>query len=400
MRRFGSVTALENVSVAVRPGEFFSLLGPSGCGKTTLLRLIAGLDLPDAGRLRIGGVDALPWPAHRRPVNTVFQSYALFPHLDVWNNVAFGLRMKRVARDQLRSRVQQALDLVQIADLTDRRPAQLSGGQRQRVALARAIVNEPSVLLLDEPLGALDLQLRRQLQVELRALQRRLGMTFIHVTHDQDEALAMSDRVAVMQAGRIVQLGEPGELYARPRTRFVAGFLGECNLLASRRCPADLPPPDRPPSRRAAAAVPAQAASGGPLGLQALSSPASLADGPVRSARNGGDDACMFETPVGQLLVAHFAQAASRPVPCPLTLAIRPERLRLLPPGTGGGPNRVAATVREAVYSGPETRYVLDAGGAILRARVMNSDNGQGVFRVGDPLTVEVPPDALVPLDD
>ena len=210
----------------------------------------------------------------------------------------------------------------------------------------------------------------------------------------------MSDRVAVMQAGRIVQQGEPGALYARPRTRFVAGFLGECNLVAGRRCSVDLPPPDRPPSRRAAATVPAQAASGGPLALQALTSPASLADGPARSSRNGGDDACIFETPVGQLLVAPLAQAASKPVPSPLTLAIRPERLRLLRAGAGAGPNRVAATVREAVYSGPETRYVLDAGGAILRARVMNSDNGEGVFRVGDPLTVEVPPDALVPLDD
>ncbi len=231
VRRFGQTEALARVSVNIRKGEFFSLLGPSGCGKTTLLRLIAGLDLPDSGALKIGGRDAASIPAHKRPVNTVFQSYALFPHLSVHDNVAFGLRMKKIPAREIAERVERIMALVQITPFADRRPAQLSGGQKQRVALARALVNEPEVLLLDEPLGALDLKLRKELQVELSQLQRRLGITFIFVTHDQEEALVMSDRIAVMNAGKIEQLDGVEELYEQPRTRFVARFLGSCNLL-------------------------------------------------------------------------------------------------------------------------------------------------------------------------
>ncbi len=221
-RRFGSVTALDRVSLSIRTGEFFSLLGPSGCGKTTLLRILAGLESADSGQVRLEGEDVRHLPAHRRPVNTVFQSYALFPHLNVRDNVAFGLRMKRVAPTEIAARVARVVELVEIASLVERKPDELSGGQKQRVALARAIVNEPRVLLLDEPLAALDLKLRKQLQTELRNLQRRLGITFVYVTHDQDEALALSDRLAVMRDGRVEQLGDAPTLYQRPRTRFVS----------------------------------------------------------------------------------------------------------------------------------------------------------------------------------
>jgi len=218
-RRFGAVAALDGVSLSIAKGEFFSLLGPSGCGKTTLLRIIAGLETPDGGTLQLNGNDALGVPAHRRPVNTVFQSYALFPHMTVAENVAFGLKMKKVARTEIPNRVQRVMELVDIAGLSGRRPSQISGGQKQRVALARALVNEPEILLLDEPLGALDLKLRKQLQIELRQLQRRVGITFVYVTHDQEEAMAMSDRIAVMNHGRIEQIGPPDQVYDRPGTQ-------------------------------------------------------------------------------------------------------------------------------------------------------------------------------------
>ena len=230
-KSFGPVQALKSVSLHVNEGEFFTLLGPSGCGKTTLLRIIAGLELPDSGRVILGGEDITHLPATKRQVNTVFQNYALFPHLSVYENVAFGLRARRFPKEEVNTKVRKALELLGLQDLADRHPHQLSGGQQQRVALARALVNEPRVLLLDEPMSALDAKLRAQLQVELRRLQRRLKQTFILVTHDQSEAMVVSDRIAVMNDGMIVQFGTPREVYESPRTRFVAEFLGAANLL-------------------------------------------------------------------------------------------------------------------------------------------------------------------------
>jgi spermidine/putrescine transport system ATP-binding protein len=231
-KRFAEVTAVDHVSLDIASGEFFSLLGPSGCGKTTTLRMIGGFELPTGGRIDLRGADITHEPPERRPVNMVFQNYALFPHLCVFDNVAFGLRRKKVADAEVRQRVGEALELVRLTGFDRRRPDQLSGGQQQRVALARALVNNPAVLLLDEPLGALDLKLRRQLQVELKRVQQEVGITFIYVTHDQEEALALSDRIAVMDQGHVEQLGTPEELYDRPRTRFVADFIGTTNLLA------------------------------------------------------------------------------------------------------------------------------------------------------------------------
>ena len=230
-RRFGDVVAVDDVSLQIRDGEFFSLLGPSASGKTTCLRLIAGFDRPDAGHIELGGVRADGLPPYERDVNTVFQDYALFPHMSVRHNVGYGLMVRGVAKEERERRVREALELVRLPAAADRRPAQLSGGQRQRVALARAIVNHPRVLLLDEPLGALDLKLRQEMQVELKALQERLGITFVHVTHDQEEALAMSDRLAVFRDGKVEQVGTPAEVYEHPATAFVADFVGVSNLI-------------------------------------------------------------------------------------------------------------------------------------------------------------------------
>ncbi len=340
-RRFGTVEALHDVSLTVHTGEFFSLLGPSGCGKTTLLRIIAGLDFPDRGSIRIGDRDALNIPAHQRPVNTVFQNYALFPHLDVRGNVAFGLRMKKVPRPEIERRVQKALELVQIHQLSTRNPAELSGGEKQRVALARALVNEPKVLLLDEPLAALDLKLRKELQQELRALQRRTGVTFIYVTHDQDEALSMSDRIAVMNLGRIVQSGRSEELYEHPRTRFVARFLGGCNLL-----------------------------------------PAHVQE------RNGGR--ISVTTPVGPL---ELSAADSR---SDLTLAIRPEKILT---GSVGSSNRVRGVVLETTYTGAETQSVVEIGNATLRVAAMNGPLSARIVR-GKEIDLTLPEESLVVLED
>ena len=234
-KNFGQVEALKDVDLEVRPGEFFTLLGPSGCGKTTLLRIIAGLELADFGRIRLGDEEMTRLPATRRPVNMVFQNYALFPHLNVFENVAFGLRSRKFPDSEVRSRVNGRLEMLGIEKMADRRPHQLSGGQKQRVALARALVNEPRILLLDEPMSALDARLRSQVQEDLRRLQRQLGHTFILVTHDQAEALVCSDRIAVMRRGRIIQYGTPREVYESPRTRFVAEFLGAANLIQCRR---------------------------------------------------------------------------------------------------------------------------------------------------------------------
>jgi len=231
VKRFGDLTAVGGVDLDIASGEFFTLLGPSGCGKTTTLRMIAGFEEPSEGRVLIDGDDVSGLPPHRRPTNTVFQSYALFPHLSVERNVAFGLERAKTGRDEIRRRVGEELERVGLADAAKRKPRQLSGGQQQRVALARALVNRPAVLLLDEPLGALDLKLRKRLQLELKGIQRDVGITFVYVTHDQEEALTMSDRIAVMNRGLVEQVAGPEEVYARPETTFVAGFIGVSNLM-------------------------------------------------------------------------------------------------------------------------------------------------------------------------
>lgn len=351
VRRFGDVEALSHVNVSIRKGEFFSLLGPSGCGKTTLLRIIGGLDFPDEGVVRIGGTDAREIPAHRRPVNTVFQSYALFPHLTVYDNIAFGLRMKNVPKPQISERVKKVMDLVEIGPLGGRKPSQLSGGQKQRVALARAVVNEPQVLLLDEPLGALDLKLRKQLQVELLQLQRRLGITFVYVTHDQEEALVMSDRIAVMRTGKIEQMGEAESLYEHPLTRYVSQFLGSCNLV------------DATVTQRTA---------------------------------NGA----AVQTCIGPLRV-EFRQSTSAAMQRDkFTLAIRPEKVTLCRPEETAGENRVRVRVEELIYIGSETHYVLRAGEQRLTAEAMNVKVGSQGFDIGQEAVVYLPAAGLQVLDD
>jgi spermidine/putrescine transport system ATP-binding protein len=231
-KEFPGFTAIDHLDLKIPAGEFFALLGPSGCGKTTTLRLVAGLEEPTTGQILIGGKDVTDTKAYQRPVNTVFQSYALFPHMSVLENVAFGLRQRKI--DDVLAKAQKSLDLVELGHLAQRRPAQLSGGQQQRVALARALVNRPSLLLLDEPLGALDLKLRRQMQIELKAIQMEVGLTFLHVTHDQEEAMDMADTVAVMNKGHIEQMGSPEKLYDRPKTVFVSKFLGQSNLFVGK----------------------------------------------------------------------------------------------------------------------------------------------------------------------
>ena len=347
VRRFGGVPALDGVSLEVARGEFFSLLGPSGCGKTTLLRILAGLDRPNAGTVWLAGRDVTDVPPQQRPLNMVFQSYALFPHLSVYENVAFGLRMRRLPETTIARKVAEILALARIEDLAPRRPAQLSGGQQQRVALARALVNEPEVLLLDEPLGALDLQLRRQLQTELRQMQRRLGLTFLHVTHDQEEALALSDRIAVMNRGRIEQVGRPREVYDRPRTRFVAQFLGLCNLIAGR-------------------------AEGGDGLWMRLTTTA----GPLRAAVPDGP----------------HPSAAGQEV----TLAIRPERVKLYPatrppPGANGWHGRVD----EVIFRGAALECRIQCGPERLWAISSPGDGAQPVPTVGEPVFCHFPPEAL-----
>jgi spermidine/putrescine transport system ATP-binding protein len=301
-KSYGTTTALTNVDLTVKPGEFITLLGPSGCGKTTLLRILAGLERPDSGYIHLNGKDITRDRANQRPINTVFQSYALFPHLDVRDNIAFGLRSRRVPEAEIGPRVEKAIALVRLDGMAGRRTHQLSGGQQQRVALARALVNEPQVLLLDEPMSALDANLRVALQLELRALHRRLGGTFVLVTHDQDEALTVSDRIVVMNQGQIIQQGAPQEVYHKPATRFVASFLGHANFIDVQRDPSGL---------------------------------AATAFGRLQP-----------QSPLTQPSA---------------TLCIRPEEV--IYPVTPACPNRITGTVREVIYRGDHQEVWLDPQG-------------------------------------
>ncbi len=309
-KRFGDTTAVDDVSLTIDCGEFFTMLGPSGCGKTTTLRMIGGFEAPSAGAIHLGDVDVTELPPFKRDVNTVFQNYALFPHLNVFENVAFGLRRRSVAADEIRRRVSETLDLVELPGYEQRKPSQLSGGQQQRIALARALINRPRVLLLDEPLGALDQKLRKQMQVELKRIQGEVGITFIFVTHDQDEAMTMSDRIAVMRDGRIEQLGTPEELYERPNSDFVANFLGVSNLLDG----------------------------------EVVGGSADLAE--IRLA-----DGSFVRAPAG-------AANGSRSV----RVGVRPEKLRITPAtaATGDGVNAVRGKVLDASYLGVSTQYVVE----------------------------------------
>ena len=335
-KRFDDTQAVDDVSLEVREGEFFSLLGPSGCGKTTSLRIIAGFERPDAGRILIGETDVTETPPHKRPVNTVFQSYALFPHLTVGENVAFGLRFRDLPKSEKPHLVTRALKLVRLFGFEQRKPHQLSGGQQQRVALARALVLEPALLLLDEPLGALDAKLRRELQVELKSLQREVGITFVYVTHDQEEALTMSDRMAVMSGGRIEQLGTPRDVYEAPATPFVAEFLGVSNLMVA--------------------------------------------------SCDGAGRVTVDET----LLAAEQGDVSATG---DVRITIRPERVEVEPGGTG--PNRMEALVERLVYLGATTQVLLRLrGGVALQALVTNA-GGPLPYDQGDDVTVHLPPEAL-----
>jgi spermidine/putrescine transport system ATP-binding protein len=340
-KRFSEV-AVDNIDLEIASGEFFSLLGPSGCGKTTTLRLIAGFEQPTSGRILLDGTDVSAVPPHRRNVNTVFQSYALFPFLTVFDNVAFGLKNQRLAKAELEQRVYSALELVKLRSFEKRRPGQLSGGQQQRVALARALVLQPSVLLLDEPLGALDAKLRRSLKVELKALQEQVGITFLYVTHDQEEALTMSDRLAVMRDGKIVQIGPPAQVYEEPADTYVADFLGVSNLM------------------------------------------------PVTIVSRGPGSACEVRLGDAVLSVDH----GGLDVPDQSHAVIRPERVRIEEFGSTG-PNRVPAMVERLVYLGSSTQvYLRLAAGADIQA-VLQNDGAQSQLSQGTPVHAYLAADAL-----
>lgn len=313
-KAFGSLRAVDDVSLAVVQGEAFSLLGPSGCGKTTLLRMLAGFEQPDTGRILLSGQDITALPPERRPVNTVFQNYALFPHLSVWENVAFGLRMSRRPQQELRSGVDRMLELVRLSEFARQRPSQLSGGQRQRVAIARALVNRPQVLLLDEPLAALDLKLRQHMLMELNTIHEQVGTTFIYVTHDQGEAMSLSDRIAVMNAGRVVQVAEPEQLYETPRTHFVASFIGDANFF-----------------------------TGTAVELQH--------EGYVRM---------MIEGLGNPLVISNGALASNQA----LQLMVRPEKIQLTlkRPSSGDRVNTFPGVIEDIAYFGTHTRYRVRAG--------------------------------------
>jgi spermidine/putrescine transport system ATP-binding protein len=336
VKRFGDTVAVDGLTLEIERGAFYALLGPSGCGKTTTLRMIGGFEDPTEGTIRLGGSDVTDLPPYKRDVNTVFQSYALFPHLDVERNVAFGLERRKLPREEIRKRVADALELTQLHGLGKRKPAQLSGGQQQRVALARALVNRPRALLLDEPLGALDLRLRKQLQIELKRIQKEVGITFVHVTHDQEEAMTMADEIAVMNDGRIEQAGSATDLYETPTTAFVANFLGDCNLID------------------------------GSLG------------------RRDGDVAD-FETHDG----AHLRVPTSRIDPslngAPLRVGVRPEKVTLLPAGTEppAGVNVLRGRVEIASFLGTAIQYVVHTTGGEELTAIEQNRTGHGTESMG-----------------
>ncbi len=330
------VHALRDVSLGIRSNEFFTLLGPSGCGKTTLLRLIAGFEQPARGSIRLYGQALEGLPPYRRPVNTVFQSYALFPHMTVAQNIAFGLEEARKPRTEIAQTVTDMLALVRLEGYANRKPAQLSGGQQQRVALARALANHPRVLLLDESLSALDLKLRQEMRLELKRIQHETGITFVFVTHDQDEALTMSDRIAVMREGRIMQVGTPTEIYDHPRSRYVADFIGDTNFLVGR-----------------------------------VSGNTVLLEGNLRLSLpiRGLEDSIV-------------------------TLAVRPERASL------SVDDGLPARVQQVVYMGTDTVYHVDLSGQVFKVRVTNTSGASHHFRVSDAVRVQVPPEAIQVLED
>ncbi|MET0295588.1 MAG: ABC transporter ATP-binding protein [Phenylobacterium sp.] len=344
-KRFGATAAVDGVDLAIYEREFFALLGPSGCGKTTLMRLLAGFETPDAGRVLLAGQDLAGVPAHRRPVHMMFQAYALFPHLTVAQNVAFGLRQQRLPGDEVRARVAEMLELVALTGLGGRRPDQLSGGQKQRVALARALAPRPKVLLLDEPMAALDKKLREETRFELMALQQRLGMTFVIVTHDQDEAMVVADRIAVMREGQVVQVGRPAEIYEAPSDRYVADFIGDVNLF----------------------------------------------------------EGCV-ETCEGGLarLSGSFAVATGEPLSRGQTawLAVRPEKVALHQDPPPEGPNRLAGKVSDIGYLGDWTTYAVDLGdGRTVRAARANTARAaERPVGWGDAVWLTFAPDAAVVL--
>jgi spermidine/putrescine transport system ATP-binding protein len=322
VKRFGDVVAVDRVSLRVLDGEFFSLLGPSGCGKTTTLRMIAGFEQPTEGELFIASKPVAGVPAFERDTNMVFQNYALFPHMSVAQNVAFGLEMRRVPRNDISRRITEALEMVRLPGMEDRRPNQLSGGQQQRVALARALVNRPAVLLLDEPLGALDLKLRKEMQLELKDLQDRVGITFVYVTHDQEEALTMSDRIAVMHQGRVLQIGTPTEIYERPNCRFVADFIGETNFL----------------------------------------------EGQVVAQENG-----QVAVMIGPGIQVRALVGEEDVTNSQVTVAVRPEKLRLLSEPLPLAENCLRGVIQEVVYIGTDTHFQISlAEGLTVRVRQQN----------------------------
>jgi spermidine/putrescine transport system ATP-binding protein len=337
-KHFDEVVAVDDISLDIDRGSFFALLGPSGCGKTTTLRMIGGFEEPTQGRIELGGVDVAPLPPYKRDVNTVFQSYALFPHLSIFENVAFGLRRRGVKKGELRTRVVEALELVGLAGLERRKPRQLSGGQQQRIALARALVNRPRVLLLDEPLGALDLKLRKEMQLELKRIQNEVGITFVHVTHDQEEAMTMADRIVIMNSGHIEQLGTPTELYESPRTAFVAGFLGVSNLLEAEV----------------------------------------VGEGTVKL-----NDGTIVRVPGEALNRTGFLQ-----------IGVRPEKLRI----GGGEENSLVGTVTESAYIGVSTQYILDTPAGPMTVYVQNDRPG-GQVAAGERLTLSWSPESTFVVD-